>query len=68
MKRHIHLILSFLLLLGVSTYEKIPWKGTISEENGVKVIKNPNEPLYGKIIFELEEGLSIGNEEDSHIQ
>jgi len=42
------------------------WKGTIEEENGVKVIKNPNEPLYGEITFELEEDLSIGNEEDEN--
>jgi hypothetical protein len=42
------------------------WKGTIEEEAGVKVIKNPNEPLYGEIEFELEEDLSIGNEEDEN--
>jgi hypothetical protein len=42
------------------------WKGTIEEEDGVKVIKNPNEPLYGEITFDLEEDLSIGNEEDEN--
>ena len=42
------------------------WKGTIEEENGVKVIRNPNDPLYGEIKFELEEDLSIGNEEDEN--
>ena len=42
------------------------WKGKIEYENGVKVIKNPNEPLYGEIAFELEEDLSIGNEEDEN--
>lgn len=42
------------------------WKGTIGEEDGAKVIKNPNEPLYGEITFELEEDLSIGNEEDEN--
>ena len=40
------------------------WEGTIEEEKGIKVIKNPNEPLYGEITFDLEEDLSIGNEKD----
>jgi hypothetical protein len=31
-------------------------------ENGVKVINNPKEPLYGEIEFELEEDLYIGDE------
>jgi hypothetical protein len=66
------LILSFVLLVSASIIfasygEQNPqWKGTIEEEDGVKVIKNPNEPLYGEIEFELEEDLSIGNEEDEN--
>lgn len=39
-------------------------KGTTEEENGIKVINNPREPLYGEIKFELEEDLSIGSEDD----
>jgi hypothetical protein len=58
MKRYIPLILFFLLLFGFSISQKPQWKGTIEEENGVKVIKNPNEPLYGEISFNLEEDLS----------
>ena len=42
--------------------QKAKWKGKIEIEDGVKVIKNPKEPLYGEIVFELEEDLSIGNE------
>jgi hypothetical protein len=42
------------------------WKGKIEEEEGIKVIKNPEEPLYGEIKFELEEDLSIGNETDDN--
>ena len=66
MKRFIPLILFFLLLLGFSINQKPQWKGKIEEENGVKVIKNPKEPLYGEITVELEEDLSIGNEEDEN--
>lgn len=46
--------------------QDVKWKGTIEYEEGIKVIKNPNEPLYGEITFELEEDLSIGNEEDEN--
>jgi hypothetical protein len=53
-------------LFGFSINQKPQWKGKIEEENGVKVIKNPNEPLYGEIEFKLEEDLSIGNEEDEN--
>lgn len=43
--------------------QKSIWKGTISNENGVTVIKNPKETMYGADILHLEEGLSIGKAE-----
>ncbi len=46
--------------------QKAEWKGTIVKEDGVEVIKNPNEPLYGEITFVLEEDLVIGNETDEN--
>lgn len=46
--------------------EKTEWKGEIEYENGVKVVKNPAEPLYGKILLDLEEDLSIGREDDDN--
>ncbi len=46
--------------------QKAEWQGTIETEDGIKVIKNPAEPLYGEIKLELEEDLSIGNEEDEN--
>jgi len=42
------------------------WKGKIVTENGVKVVKNPSEPLYGELILQLEEDLSIGSEKDNN--
>jgi len=44
--------------------QKARWEGTIEEENGVKIIKNPSEPLYGEISLLLEKDLSIGHEGD----
>jgi hypothetical protein len=40
--------------------QKPEWKGTIKEENGVQIIKNPVAPIYGENILILEEELSIG--------
>ena len=61
---------SFLLLIFIATEaiedQKPQWKGKIEHEDGVKVIKNPKEPLYGEITLELEEDLTIGNEEDEN--
>ena len=65
-KKSIVLFVSTFMLFASYRNQPPQWKGTIEEENGVKVIKNPNEPLYGEIEFELEEDLSIGNEEDEN--
>ena len=46
--------------------QKAEWKGKIETENGVRVIQNPEEPLYGEIQFELEEELSIGSKDDDN--
>ncbi len=42
------------------------WKGKIGIENGIRSIKNPEEPLYGEISLELEEDLIIGREDDEN--
>lgn len=42
--------------------EKPSWKGKAVIEGGVKVVKNPAEPLYGEFSFDLEEDLSIGGD------
>ncbi len=61
-----------LFLVGIITIaetkenQKTKWKGKVETESGVKVIKNPIEPLYGEIELELEEDLSIGNEMDEN--
>ena len=52
-----------LLFISALGEQKAGWKGKIEQEKGVKVVKNPEEPLYGEIEFELELDLSIGGEE-----
>jgi len=49
----------------VSCGEQEPeWEGTIEEVDGVTVVQNPKEPIYGEDILELEEELTIGEAED----
>jgi len=50
----------------VQAQKKSAWKGKVEVEDGVKVIKNPEKPLYGEIKFELEEDLQIGKEDDDN--
>jgi hypothetical protein len=56
----IALFLSALMMLVSCQKQKAEWKGTIEEEDGVTVIKNPKEPIYREEVFSLEEELSIG--------
>ena len=58
------LFLTALMIVVSFGSQKTEWKGKIKTEDGVKVIQNPEEPLYGEIEFELEEDLSIGKEND----
>ncbi len=64
----ISIVISISTLIMLISYggQKAEWKGTIEEEDGVEVIKNPTEPLYGEITFDLEENLTIGNETDEN--
>jgi len=62
----IFLFLSIFMLLFSCRVPKAEWKGTIEEVNGVTVITNPDEPLYGELVFDLEEDLSIGREDDDN--
>lgn len=59
--RFISILLIIFIVLGSQalSYQKADWKGTIEYEDGVEVIKNPSDPLYGEITFELEEDLLI---------
>ncbi len=60
------LFLSVFILLVSFGDQKSEWEGRIEIKDGVKIINNPGEPLYGEIKFELEEDLSIGNEDDDN--
>ena len=40
--------------------QKSEWKGTIEVVDGITVVKNPKEPMYGEDVCILAEDLSIG--------
>jgi len=57
------LFISVFIILNSCQKQKAEWRGTIEEENGVTVVKNPKEPMYGEDVFSLEEELTIGGED-----
>ena len=53
----------FLLLLIAATVaiaQSLPWKGTITKDGDVIVVKNPKEPIYKDPILSLKEDFSVG--------
>ena len=56
----IALFIIFLIVDISCTQNEAEWKGTIEEEDGVTIVKNPKEPMFQGSIFKLEEDLSIG--------
>jgi len=52
--------ISIFMMLISCQQQKAEWKGTIEEVDGVTVVKNPKEPMYGEDVFSLEEELTIG--------
>lgn len=61
----VFLLLNF-FIISACEKQKTGWKGTISHENGITVVRNPQEPFYGELTLELEEDLAIGREEDEN--
>jgi hypothetical protein len=58
------LFLSAFIMLISFGGQKAEWKGTIKEENGVTVVKNPKKPMYSEDVFNLEEELALGGADD----
>lgn len=54
------MLISFILVAVACRQEKATWRGTISEQNGVTIIKNPAEPMYTEQVLTLEKELTVG--------
>jgi hypothetical protein len=48
------------LLISPSASAQSQWKGTVSREGGVTVVRNPKEPIFQTPLLELHEELSLG--------
>ncbi len=57
------ILLSFSIIQIHGYSQDVKWRGTIEYEDGVKVIKNPKEPIYSEDIFGLEQEITIGEKE-----
>jgi len=57
------LFLSAFMMLVSCREQKAGWRGTIEEENGITVVKNPEAPMYSEDMFSLEEEIAIGEAE-----
>lgn len=73
MKKNIFSILIVLFSFSVgpilsNEVQQSNWKGKIETMEGVIVVSNPKEPLYGEIELELEEDLKIGKEDDKNFR
>ncbi len=62
----IALFIIFLIVDISCTQNETDWTGTIEEKDGVIVVKNPLEPLYGELNLDLKKDLSIGNNDDEN--
>jgi hypothetical protein len=56
-------IVLFILVAILASGAQQPWKGKIETIDGLKVIRNPNTPLFGDLKFDLREDLQIGKED-----
>jgi hypothetical protein len=52
------------MLLVSCGQQKAKWKGSVEEQDGVTVVKNPAQPIYSNDVFRLEEDLTIDNVEE----
>jgi hypothetical protein len=60
------ILISIFIMSSGCQKQKTGWQGTIEEENGIRIVNNPAEPMYGELVLELEEDLSIGSVEDEN--
>ncbi len=57
-------VLFIVLIMTISfRVKKTAWKGTIEEEYGITVVKNPKKPAHDDAVFSLKEDLALGEKE-----
>ncbi len=61
------LFLAVFILFASCIGQKAKWGGTIEEEDGITVVRNPKDPIYAEDVFQLEEDLAITTPDDEDI-
>ena len=51
MRAKFYSFILFIIVTSAFAQQKVEWKGTIENEDEVRIIKNPEEPLYGELVF-----------------
>lgn len=60
-------LLSICTLLNYCGEQKTKWGGSITEEDGITVVRNPKRPIYSEDAFQLEENLAITSPDDEDL-
>lgn len=55
-----------LLSFAALSIDQSPWKGKVESIDGVKVVRNPNSPVFGDLKLDLQEELKIGRADDKN--
>ncbi len=58
----IALIISAIVICTSCGTQNHGWKGTIEEVDGITVMRNPDEPMYGEEVYAIKEDLKFGGE------
>ena len=58
------LFLSVFIILTSCSEQTAKWEGTIKQEDGITVVRNPKKPIYSEEVFQLEEDLAVTSPED----
>jgi hypothetical protein len=69
-KRGTVILTGLLILAGMGLSQdtsKPAWRGRVESENGIPVVKNPADPVFGVQPLELAEDLTLGNDSDKNL-
>lgn len=61
------LFISVFIMLVSYGQQKTKWKGTIKEEDGITIVRNPKKPIYTEDVLQLEEDLAIMSPDDEEL-
>ncbi|MGA2534174.1 MAG: 6-bladed beta-propeller [Candidatus Aminicenantales bacterium] len=70
MKKWTVILAGLLILAGVGLSQdpsKPAWRGRVETQNGIPVVKNPADPVFGVRPLDLAEDLTLGNDSDKNL-